>query len=96
MVSPFASETKSRAARLVCVGFHGHDPSSELVELIDLGVRVVILFERNVGDREHVAGLVTAIKDLSKDPILVCVDQEGGNTSRLKEGFSPQPSMYFV
>ena len=89
----FASETKSRAARLVCVGFHGHDPSSELVELVELGVRVVILFERNVGDRGHVAGLVAAIKDLSKDPILVCVDQEGGNTSRLKDGFSPPPAM---
>ena len=87
------SETKSRAARLVCVGFHGHEPSNELIQLVGMGVRVVILFERNVGDRDHVARLVHDIKSLSDEPILICVDQEGGNTSRLKNGFSPPPTM---
>ena len=87
------SELVARAARLLCVGFHGHEPSKELQELITLGVRMVILFERNVTHRDHVASLVGQIKALSDEPILVCVDQEGGSTCRLREGFSPPPTM---
>ena len=93
VVSLSASENTARAARLLCVGFHGHEPSNALRELVDFGVRMVILFERNVTDRGHVASLVGQIKALSEEPILVCVDQEGGNTSRLKHGFSPPPTM---
>ena len=87
------SELVARAARLLCVGFHGHEPSKELQELITLGARMVILFERNVTHRDHVASLVGQIKALSDEPILVCVDQEGGSTCRLREGFSPPPTM---
>lgn len=44
-----------------------------------------ILFERNCQDPDQVAGLVTALKDISGDsgtPILI--DQEGGRVQRLK------------
>lgn len=92
--SPFASEsTVASGASAVCVGFDGDAPSDELRALIARGVRAVILFVRNVHDRAHVKRLVGDIKALSSDPILVCVDQEGGETVRLVDGFEPPPSM---
>ncbi|MCH2162347.1 MAG: beta-N-acetylhexosaminidase, partial [Phycisphaerales bacterium] len=65
----------------------------ELAELVRIGVRSVILFARNAEDRNQVTEMIRAIKALSPDPILVCVDQEGGNTVRFESGFSPPPSM---
>ena len=92
-VSRFGSEQVRRAARLVCVGFDGREPTEGLADLIDIGVRAVILFARNAGDREQVTETIRRIKSLSDDPILVCVDQEGGSTVRFQDGFSTPPPM---
>ena len=84
------------AARLVGIGFPGNSPTKELVELVEIGVRSVILFARNAGDRPEVARTIREVKALAPepaDPILVCVDQEGGRTIRFREGFDPPPSM---
>ncbi len=87
------SELQLAAASFLCVGFHGKSVSTELEELIRRGVRSVILFERNAGHREDVAALIRDVKSLSSDQIMVCVDQEGGDTVRLHDGFNPPPSM---
>ena len=92
--SPFASESPvASGASAVCVGFEGDAPSNDLREVIARGVRAVILFARNVHDRAHVKQLVRDIKALSSEPVLVCVDQEGGETVRLVDGFEPPPWM---
>ena len=86
----------SSAARLVCIGFPGSSPTKEVAELVEQGVRSVILFARNAGDREQVARTISEVKALARgaeDPILVCVDQEGGKTVRFRDGFDPPPTM---
>ena len=91
--------TTARAARLLCIGFPGTRPTRELEELVELGVRSVILFARNAGERDQVAETISSIKALARDPadpILVCVDQEGGETIRFREGFHPPPFMRAV
>ena len=90
---PSASDHARRAARLVCVGFHGPAPTEELIELVRVGVRAVILFARNAGDRHEVEETIRSVKSLASEPILVCVDQEGGGTVRFEDGFNPPPSM---
>jgi beta-N-acetylhexosaminidase len=86
-------DAEGLAARSICVGFEGDWPSDSLKEVIARGVRAVILFERNLHDHAHVANLVREIKALSNEKILICVDQEGGNTVRLRDGFLSPPSM---
>ncbi|MCP4835827.1 MAG: beta-N-acetylhexosaminidase [Phycisphaera sp.] len=84
------------AARLLCIGFDGPVPTPEARDLVRLGVRSVILFARNAGSRVEVAATIARVKALATDPtdpILVCVDQEGGGTVRFRDGFDPPPSM---
>ena len=84
---------ESRAARLVVIGFDGPTPTPEAAQLVARGVRSIILFARNAGARSAVSATAAACKALTSEPLLVCVDQEGGNTVRLTEGFDPPPPM---
>lgn len=93
IVSAMSSEIERAAARLVTIGFDGPTPHDGVRRLVDRGVRSVILFARNAGPREQVADTIDRIKSLSSDPILVCVDQEGGRTVRFTDGFDPPPAM---
>ena len=81
------------AARFVAIGFDGPSPGDGVRRLIDRGVRSVILFARNAGPRAQVAETISQVKRLANDPILVCVDQEGGATVRFTDGFDPPPAM---
>jgi len=83
----------SAAACHLCCGFQGDDPRKELQGVIERGVRSVILFARNVGTPEQTRALCRAIKSLSDEPIMICIDQEGGSVQRLREGFTSFPSM---
>ena len=82
---------------MLCVGFPGDAPDADLAGLVADGVRSVILFARNAGPKSEVAKTIAAVKRLSPDPvhdpIMVCVDQEGGSTVRFTEGFDPPPPM---
>lgn len=92
-MEPTPESAERLAARLVAIGFDGSRPTPEAAELITRGVRSVILFARNAGPRSEVAATVAAIKDLVAEPVLVCVDQEGGATVRFTDGFKPPPTM---
>lgn len=85
-------------ASLLCVGFHGLSPSSEVLELIARGVSGVILFSRNVESAEQVAELCAALKRAAGRPLLVAIDQEGGRVARLRapQGFTELPPMRAV
>ena len=96
ILSGMSTEHQRRAARLVAVGFEGDAPTPELERLVEAGVRSVILFARNAGPRPAVRETIARIKSLSPsvdDPIMICVDQEGGRTVRFTEGFDPPPTM---
>src|SRR5262245_38736806 len=89
-------DLRSSAARLLIVGFQGHKVDQELERLLEQGVGGVIFFARNVGAPAEVAELSSAIKRRASRPLLVSVDQEGGNVARLREGFTPIPPMRVV
>jgi beta-N-acetylhexosaminidase len=83
----------SQIARMFCFGFDGLTPTTDLRDLVQLGVQHVILFARNVTDGEQAFELTSQIKQLSTQPVMICIDQEGGRVRRLREGFTPIPAM---
>ena len=58
-----------------------------------MGVSTVILFARNVGDPQATARTCRMIRAVAGRPIVIAIDQEGGSSRRLVEGFTPIPSM---
>lgn len=87
------NELEVEAASLLCVGFQGQGLTPELEGLFARGVRGVILFSRNVGEAENVFELTRSIKMLAAEPIVVAVDQEGGQVQRLRRGFTELPPL---
>ncbi len=53
----------------------------------------VILFSRNFVSREQVVDLIEQIREVRADPLLLCVDQEGGQVQRFREGFTRLPAL---
>ena len=56
----------------------------------------VIFFSRNYVSREQIKDVIREIRELRTDPLLVCVDQEGGRVQRFREGFTRIPPMAYV
>jgi beta-N-acetylhexosaminidase len=53
----------------------------------------VVLFARNIVNKEQVRGLVRDIRSACEPRPLVCIDQEGGRVQRLQEGFTRLPPL---
>ncbi|HEX3773855.1 MAG TPA: beta-N-acetylhexosaminidase [Polyangiaceae bacterium] len=88
-----ASDLETQAARLFTVGFYGKTITPELEQLIRRGVGGAIFFARNVGTPAEVAEVTSAIKRLAGRPLFCALDQEGGQVSRLRQGFTEVPPM---
>lgn len=56
----------------------------------------VIFFSRNYVSREQIKDVIREIRELRSDPLLVCVDQEGGRVQRFREGFTRIPPMAYI
>lgn len=96
---------REQIAQMIMVGFRGTGP--ELNEEMRLSVEKVkvggvILFDydallgepiRNITSKEQVTQLISNLKAASKTPLLVAVDQEGGNVCRLKEKYGYPPTV---
>ena len=84
-----ALSTRQLSGERLVAGFSGSTPPPALVDMIKSGeLAGVILFSENLGGRRHATHLIhrmQAIKRPSRlrDPILVMVDQEGGEVKRL-------------
>ncbi len=89
-------DLETQAARLFTVGFYGKAVTDDLAGLVARGVGGVIFFARNVGLPEEVAETTNAIKRLAARPLFLALDQEGGQVSRLKQGFTEVPPMRAV
>jgi beta-N-acetylhexosaminidase len=71
------------AAACLLPGFEGLSLTDEMRRWLEQGVGGVVLFARNVRDREQVAALTAALCSERPD-LLVAVDEEGGDVTRLE------------
>lgn len=98
-------EFKRLIAGMLIVGFDDEavTPRSSIVRQIESGLGGVILFDRffhqrdrvkNIRNPEQLKALAGQLQTVSSEPLLVCVDQEGGKVARLKPsyGFAQTPS----
>src|SRR5439155_3249806 len=87
------SDLPRAVARMFGFGFDGASVRDDLVSLLDRGVGTVILFRRNVESAAQVQDLCADLKQRAKNPLLICMDQEGGRVKRLGGGtFTDVPS----
>lgn len=71
------------AAACVFPGFAGHTAPNELLGWLERGLGGVVLFSRNVRDRRQLGALTTALR-AEKPDLLVAIDEEGGDVTRLE------------
>ncbi|MBF0211903.1 MAG: glycoside hydrolase family 3 protein [Desulfamplus sp.] len=77
------------AGQRLMVGFEGQELNCELKWLIkDIKVAGIILFSINIVSKEQVKKLCESAQEYAKDchlsPLIIAVDQEGGDVARLK------------
>ncbi len=85
------------AGQLLIAGFDGSRYTKDIGRLFKkLKASGVILFNRNIKNRQQVKNLISDIVKVSEDetglPPFICIDQEGGRVSRLSEDFPRFPS----
>lgn len=90
------SDLERQAASLFTVGFYGKTVTDDLKGLLDRGVGGVIFFARNVGTPSEVLELNRDIKAAANRPLVLAIDQEGGQVARLRNGFTALPPMRAV
>lgn len=88
--------SRDLAASLVMIGFDGPDLPDDARSLIAAGIGGVILFARNAGPPEAVRTLCETIHAAAPRPLLLAVDQEGGEVQRFTDGFTDIPAMRTV
>ncbi len=79
---------------MLIIGLKGLSPDAEERQwLRHPAVAGVILFARNIVDREQVTALVGELRECAARPLLITVDQEGGRVQRCREGFFRLPEL---
>lgn len=77
------------AGERVIAGFSGRHPSAKVKAMIEKGeVAGVILFDENLGTRNHARRLIRKLQAIKRpkglrSPLLIMIDQEGGLVKRL-------------
>jgi beta-N-acetylhexosaminidase len=78
-----SSELESLAAACVFPGFRGLTAPDWLRSWLERGLGGVVLFGRNVADRDQVRALTRELRS-ERDDVLVAIDEEGGDVTRLE------------
>ena len=89
-------ELERLAGNVIVCGFMGTEAPAEVHDLLsEHAVAGLILFKRNIQDLDQAATLIASCVDGidTRDPILVCVDQEGGRVARFAEPLLRLPPM---
>lgn len=89
---------EEKIGQLMMVGFKGTEKSDEITELIEQKhIGGVIYFDRNMKSPKQVARLSNSLQQTANQsahslPLMVAIDQEGGDIIRMKERVSPLPA----
>ena len=91
--------------KMLIIGFEGQDilKNEKLTTQIQNGLGGVILFDhyignitkaKNIHSPQQLKKLNQKLQNISDNPLIICIDQEGGKVARLKEqkGFRESPS----
>ena len=87
---------KQLAGQRLMTGFDGTELNNDLKFLIDsIKVGGIILFARNLFDPDQIKHLCRSVQEYAafcgQPPLLIAIDQEGGQVARLKEPFTRFP-----
>ncbi|MBU1182614.1 MAG: beta-N-acetylhexosaminidase, partial [Proteobacteria bacterium] len=93
-IADFSSE--QIAGQRLMVGFDGTELTRELMFLIDtLKIGGIILFTGNIKNPGQIKNLCKSVQDYARScgqpPLIIAIDQEGGQVARLKEPFTQFP-----
>jgi beta-N-acetylhexosaminidase len=83
-----------KIGQLFILGFQGREPDAEtraLLEMIRPGG--FMLSQRNIESFDQIYDLTRQLREMSSMPAFLGIDHEGGRVDRLKQLFSPMPSM---
>ncbi|MBT2666362.1 beta-N-acetylhexosaminidase [Bacillus sp. ISL-4] len=89
---------EEKIGQLMMVGFKGTEKGNEITELIEQKhIGGVIYFVRNMKSPKQVARLSNSLQQTANQsthslPLMVAIDQEGGDIIRMKERVSPLPA----
>jgi beta-N-acetylhexosaminidase len=94
MPSKRSLELRRQVGQLLIMGFDGTEMSSRLRIMLDkLRPGGIILFKRNIEHAEQTHALLSAAQKISKTPLFLCVDMEGGTVDRLRDAIAPAPAV---
>jgi len=84
---------EEKVGQLMMVGFSGMEKPKTVVELIKTKhIGGIIYFDRNLSSPKQVAELSNSLQESAQLPLMIAVDQEGGDILRMREQVSPIPS----
>ncbi|HWL22810.1 MAG TPA: glycoside hydrolase family 3 N-terminal domain-containing protein, partial [Ureibacillus sp.] len=89
---------EEKIGQLMIVGFDGTEKNGHISELIEeKNIGGVIYFDRNMSSPKQVAELSNSLQQSTGNsstqlPLMLAVDQEGGDIVRMREQVSPIPS----
>jgi len=76
---------EEKVGQMFMFGFVGTVPNAQITKMItERNIGGVILMKYNISDRAQLTALTSKLQTLSKIPLFIAVDQEGGIVSRLK------------
>lgn len=86
----------TRVGDLLIVGFEGFEPPPAILDRIRAGrAGGIILFDRNVHDRDQLRDLCARLQEARAaehdSPLIVAIDQEGGTVARLRDPWPEFP-----
>ncbi|WLV25403.1 glycoside hydrolase family 3 N-terminal domain-containing protein [Aciduricibacillus chroicocephali] len=92
-----AMSLEEKVGQLFFVGFQSAEPDEQIRDLIKKRhIGNVILFDRNMQTKQQVKGLNDKLQKMAMDdnglPLLIGVDQEGGDITRMRGQIDPIPS----
>ncbi|MBW4080977.1 beta-N-acetylhexosaminidase [Paenibacillus sp. S150] len=87
---------EKKVGQLVVGGFSGREITEEVRSLVqEHHAGGVILFSRSIGSLEQLSGLTTELQELAGAgggaPLLIAIDQEGGQNIHVREGVTLTP-----